>query len=79
MTMSHIRANAQSNESVKLCNFYEDFDSGGRDSTLPLGVYDLDDLKGGSYDRVDSKWMVIRGLLRGCNDTPCGRTTPGRP
>jgi hypothetical protein len=30
-------------------------------------------------DQGDAKWMVIRGQLRGHNDTPFGRPTPGRP
>jgi hypothetical protein len=31
------------------------------------------------HDQGDDKWMVIRGQLRGYNDTPFGRPTPGRP
>jgi hypothetical protein len=30
-------------------------------------------------DQADAIWIAIRGLLRGHNDTPCGRLTPGRP
>jgi hypothetical protein len=29
--------------------------------------------------QAGAKWIVIRGPLRGYNDTPCGRPTPGRP
>jgi hypothetical protein len=28
------------------------------------------------HDEADAGWIVIRGLLRGHNDTPCGRSTP---
>jgi hypothetical protein len=31
------------------------------------------------HDQGDAKWIVIRGHLRGHNDTPCGRPAPGRP
>ena len=31
------------------------------------------------HDQGDAKWIVIRGPLRGHNDTPFGRPTPGRP
>jgi hypothetical protein len=30
------------------------------------------------HDQGDAKWIVIRGQLRGHNDTPFGRRTPGR-
>jgi hypothetical protein len=30
-------------------------------------------------DQGDAEWMVIKGQLRGHNDTPFGRPTPGRP
>ena len=50
MTMSHVRAKAQADESVKLCDFYESFDKDGREATLPMGIYDLDDLK--EYGRL---------------------------
>jgi ribosomal protein L21 len=31
------------------------------------------------HDQGDVKWIVIRGQLRGHNDTPFGWPTPGRP
>jgi hypothetical protein len=34
---------------------------------------------GGYHDLLEAKWLVIRGPLRGHNDTPCRRPTPGRP
>jgi hypothetical protein len=34
---------------------------------------------GGCHDSVDAEWIVIRRPLRGHNDTPFGRPTPGRP
>ena len=34
---------------------------------------------GGYHDEADAEWIVIRRPLRGHNDTPFGRLTPGRP
>jgi sodium-dependent multivitamin transporter 6 len=31
------------------------------------------------HDQADAKWIVIRGPLRGHNDTSSERPTPGRP
>jgi hypothetical protein len=36
-------------------------------------------LDGKFHDQGDAKWIVIRGQLRGHNDTPFGRPTPSRP
>jgi hypothetical protein len=37
-------------------------------------------LRGGEFhDQGVAKWIVIRRLLWGHNDTPCGRPAPGRP
>jgi hypothetical protein len=35
--------------------------------------------KGKFRDQGDAKWIVIRRLLRGHNDTPLGRPTPDQP
>jgi hypothetical protein len=35
--------------------------------------------EGEFHDQADAKWIVIRGLFRGHNDTPFGPATPGRP
>jgi hypothetical protein len=34
---------------------------------------------GKSHDQADAEWIIIRWPLRGRNDTPCLRPTPGRP
>jgi hypothetical protein len=36
-------------------------------------------LEGKFHDQWDTKWTVIRGQLRGHNDTPFGQPTPGQP
>jgi len=37
------------------------------------------DVTGKFHDQGDAKWIVIRGPLRGHNDAPFKRLTPGRP
>jgi hypothetical protein len=37
------------------------------------------ELGGKFHDQGDAKCIVIRGQLRGHNDTPYGRPAPGRP
>jgi hypothetical protein len=37
------------------------------------------DYEGELHDQGDAKWIVIRRLLWGHDDTPCERPTPGRP
>jgi hypothetical protein len=74
------------NESLEL--EYESFetksDSESRSDDLPTDDRP-DDLPadGGSEgdfrDQADTEWIVIRTQLRGHNDTPFGRPTPGRP
>ncbi|XP_048837206.1 general transcription and DNA repair factor IIH helicase subunit XPD [Brienomyrus brachyistius] len=45
LTASYIRSQRQSNPSLSVCHFYEDFDAIGRQVPLPSGIYNLDDLK----------------------------------
>jgi DNA excision repair protein ERCC-2 len=45
MTASFVREKSKHDQSVELCSFYENFDLCGRDSLVPFGVYNLDDLK----------------------------------
>ncbi|EDV23730.1 uncharacterized protein TRIADDRAFT_50379 [Trichoplax adhaerens] len=45
LTASYVRRNHQQDRSVEVCSFFEKFDTFGRDSVLPPGVYNLDDLK----------------------------------
>jgi len=45
LTASYIRLRHKTNTSVPVCDFYEDWDSLGRDEILPPGIYNLTDLK----------------------------------
>jgi hypothetical protein len=51
----------------------------GSESAKDNVEIDITDIKLGKFhDQRDAKWIVIRGQLRGHNDTPFGRPTPGR-
>jgi hypothetical protein len=41
----------------------------------PLAILSVDKPMGEFHDQGDAKWIVIRGQLRGHNDTPFGRPT----
>ena len=45
LTASFVRSRHEADDAVPVCNFYEGFDANGRESPLPSGVYNLDDLK----------------------------------
>lgn len=44
MTASFVREKAKTDKSIKLCQYYEQFDMEGREKLIPWGVYNLDDL-----------------------------------
>jgi hypothetical protein len=50
--------------------------------SLPDEVWDVIltcwNFSGEFHHQADAEWIVIRGPLRGHNNTPCGRPTPGR-
>jgi hypothetical protein len=56
-------------------------DSVSRLSTSDSHVFLCSDfvVAGEFHDQGDAKWIVIRVPLRGHNDTPFGRPTPGQP
>jgi hypothetical protein len=50
------------------------------DRGTSLIISQSDQLPDGKFhDQGDAKWIVIRGKLRGHNNTPCGRPAPSRP
>nr|CAB3243287.1 TFIIH basal transcription factor complex helicase XPD subunit-like [Phallusia mammillata] len=50
LTASHIRIKNRHDPNVPVCSYYESFDAGGREESLPAGVYNLDDLR--RYGRI---------------------------
>lgn len=45
LTASFVRAKHEQDNSVPVCNYFENFDSFGKEESLPAGVYNLEDLK----------------------------------
>jgi len=45
LTAPHVREKHSDDSNVPVCSFYEQFDANGKDSVLPNGVYNLDDMK----------------------------------
>lgn len=45
MTASYVRERATADDSVAVCQYFEGFQAEGKESTLPPGVYSIDDLK----------------------------------
>lgn len=69
LTASHVRErHAQENgtdgsTTVPVCQFYEGFDAEGRETMLPLGVYNLDDLKQYGRERNWCPYFVARHAI----------------
>jgi hypothetical protein len=42
-------------------------------------VIDHQETVDGCHDQADAEWIVIRGPVRGHDDTPFGQPTPGQP
>uniref|UniRef100_A0A6P7G2L8 General transcription and DNA repair factor IIH helicase subunit XPD n=1 Tax=Diabrotica virgifera virgifera TaxID=50390 RepID=A0A6P7G2L8_DIAVI len=45
LTASYVRDKHNDDETVPVCSFYEEFNIDGKESVIPYGVYNLDDLK----------------------------------
>jgi DNA excision repair protein ERCC-2 len=45
MTTSFVRKNAETDKSIELCSYFENFEKEGQETLLPWGIYNLDDLK----------------------------------
>ncbi|XP_065563934.1 general transcription and DNA repair factor IIH helicase subunit XPD-like [Artemia franciscana] len=67
LTASYVRARAQTNENIPLCNFFEGFDIEGREESLPSGVYNLDDLKQYGIDKGYCPYFLARHMVSRAN------------
>lgn len=45
MTASYVRDRAATDDSVPICQYFEGFQAEGKETTLPPGVYSIDDMK----------------------------------
>jgi len=61
LTAPHVREAHRNNPgSVEVCDYYEKFDSKGRDEALPTGTYNLDDLKDVGRDKGYCPYFLAR-------------------
>ena len=68
LTASYIRdKNLQNRDSTQLCEFYEKFDSSGRDDALPTGSYNLDDLKALGREKTYCPYFMARWAMKQAN------------
>ncbi|CAH2314712.1 TFIIH basal transcription factor complex helicase XPD subunit [Pelobates cultripes] len=67
LTASFVRTQRQRDPSTPYCRFYEEFDAIGRQTPLPVGVYNLDDLKALGRQRGWCPYYLARHALSQCN------------
>ncbi|XP_077142489.1 general transcription and DNA repair factor IIH helicase subunit XPD isoform X2 [Ranitomeya variabilis] len=67
LTASFVRAQKQRDPNVPSCRFYEEFDAIGRESPLPPGIYNLDDLRTLGRQRGWCPYYLARHALSQCN------------
>ncbi|ODM91164.1 TFIIH basal transcription factor complex helicase XPD subunit [Orchesella cincta] len=67
LTASHIRARHLKDESVPVCNLFENFDLHGREFPLPPGIYTLDDLKEYGQKKGWCPYFVARHTITHAN------------
>ncbi|KAJ6647866.1 General transcription and DNA repair factor IIH helicase subunit XPD, partial [Pseudolycoriella hygida] len=60
LTASYVRARHQADNTTAVCQYYEGFDIEGRESFLPPGIYNLDDLKQYGRERNWCPYFLTR-------------------
>lgn len=60
LTASYVRDRHRADDTTPICQYYEGFDIEGRESTLPYGVYSIDDLKQYGQDRNWCPYFLAR-------------------
>jgi DNA excision repair protein ERCC-2 len=66
MTASWVRSRAESDPTVKLCEFFENYDRAGTDAEL-RGIYTLDDLKRAGDDKGWCPYFLARHTISFAN------------
>ena len=68
LTAPHVRERySQDPTNAALCEFYEKFDSSGRDDVLPNGSYNLDDLKALGRNKGYCPYFMARRAMKQAN------------
>lgn len=60
LTASYIRERHNIDETTAVCQYYEGFSLDGKESNLPYGVYNLDDIKQYGRDRNWCPYFLAR-------------------
>lgn len=60
LTASYVRERHQADSTTPVCQYYEGFDIEGRESFLPPGIYNLDDLKQYGRERNWCPYFLTR-------------------
>lgn len=63
LTAGHVREHNRLDDSIEVCQYYEGFDIEGRESFLPVGIYNLDDLKQYGRDRNWCPYFTARHAI----------------
>lgn len=67
LTASYVRERHQADNTTPVCQYYEGFDIEGRESFLPPGVYNLDDLKQYGRERNWCPYFLTRFAINNAN------------
>jgi len=67
LTAPHVRERHSDDSSVAVCSFYEQFDANGRDTKLPNGVYNLEELRNFSREKGFCPYFFTRAALQQAN------------
>ncbi|XP_064622367.1 general transcription and DNA repair factor IIH helicase subunit XPD-like [Lineus longissimus] len=67
LTTSFVRARAQHDPTVEVCNYFERFETTGKEVPLPSGVYSLDDLKEYGREHGWCPYFLARYAISHCN------------
>ncbi|CAH1183140.1 unnamed protein product [Phaedon cochleariae] len=67
LTASYIRERHNSDDTTPICQYYEGFSLDGKESTLPHGVYNLEDLKQFGRDRNWCPYFLARFTITYAN------------
>lgn len=60
LTASYVREQHRYNKNVQVCDFYEAYDTFGREEPIPPGAYSIDDLKEYSRSKGYCPYFLAR-------------------
>ena len=67
LTAPHVRERHLENSDVEVCSYYETFDRGGREMSVPNGVYNLDDVKSYASSKGWCPYFFARWAIQQAN------------